>query len=127
MLFRSQKYPQLKNVIDIFSIADIFVFPSYYREGVPRVLLEAMALKKPIVTTDSVGCREAVDDGINGFLVPVRDGNAVAEKIELLIQSPDLRCKMGNAGFEKARQEFEEKLIVEALLKDLYQFNDKIK
>jgi N,N'-diacetylbacillosaminyl-diphospho-undecaprenol alpha-1,3-N-acetylgalactosaminyltransferase len=116
-----------KNVIDIFSIADIFVFPSYYREGVPRVLLEAMALKKPIVTTDSVGCREAVDDGINGFLVPVRDGNAVAEKIELLIQSPDLRCKMGNAGFEKARQEFEEKLIVEALLKDLYQFNDKIK
>ncbi|MFT4579277.1 MAG: N,N'-diacetylbacillosaminyl-diphospho-undecaprenol alpha-1,3-N-acetylgalactosaminyltransferase [Nitrospinales bacterium] len=116
-----------KNIIDVFSIADVIVFPSYYREGVPRCLLEAMALKKPIVTTDHCGCREAVKDGINGFLVPVRDGKAVAEKTELLIQNPELRYKMGNAGLEKARQEFEEKLIVESLLNDLYQFNDKIK
>lgn len=115
-----------ENVIDIFAIADIIVFPSYYREGVPRCLLEAMALKKPIVTTDHGGCREAVENGINGFLVPVRDGNAVAEKVELLILSPELRDKMGNAGFEKAKLEFDEKLIVDALLKNLYQLSDEI-
>jgi N,N'-diacetylbacillosaminyl-diphospho-undecaprenol alpha-1,3-N-acetylgalactosaminyltransferase len=113
------------NIIDTFVIADIVVLPSYYREGVPRNLLEAMALKKPIVTTDNVGCRETVDDKVNGFLVPVKDGNAVSEKIEILIQDPELRIKMGNAGFEKVKLEFEESLIVDALLKDLYQFNDE--
>jgi N,N'-diacetylbacillosaminyl-diphospho-undecaprenol alpha-1,3-N-acetylgalactosaminyltransferase len=112
-----------KNVIDTFLISDIIVFPSYYREGVPRCLLEAMALKKPIVTTDHVGCREAVEDGINGFLVPVRDGNAVAEKIEILIKDPGLRKKMGHAGFEKAILEFDESIIVDQLLKKLYHFN----
>jgi N,N'-diacetylbacillosaminyl-diphospho-undecaprenol alpha-1,3-N-acetylgalactosaminyltransferase len=113
------------NIIDTFAIADIVVLPSYYREGVPRCLLEAMALKKPIVTTDNVGCRETVDDEVNGFLVPVRDGGAVSEKIELLIQNPELRNKMGNAGFEKVKLEFQEGFIVDALLKDLYQFSDK--
>lgn len=114
----------LKNVIDIFSISDIIVFPSYYREGIPRCLLEAMALKKPIVTTDHGGCREAVDDGVNGFLVPVRDKEAVADKTELLIKNPELRNKMGNAGFEKVTQEFDENLIVKAVLKDLYQLEE---
>lgn len=114
---------QQKNVMETYAIADIFVLPSYYREGVPRVLLEAMALKKPIVTTDSVGCREPVEDGVNGFLVPVRDGQAVYEKLEILIKNSELRRKMGNAGFEKAKLEFAEHLIVDALLKNIYQFS----
>lgn len=113
-----------KNVLNVFAISDIVVHPSYYREGVPRCLLEAMALKKPIVTTDSVGCRETVDDGVNGFLVPIKDGEGVTEKIEFLIKDPNLRHTMGVAGYEKTKREFDEKLIVSALLKDLYQFND---
>jgi len=113
-----------KNVIDVFSISDIVVLPSYYREGVPRCLLEGMALKKPIVTTDSVGCRETVDNGITGFLAPIKDGKSLTEKIECLIKDPDLRHQMGKAGLEKVKREFDEKIIVEALLKDLYQFDD---
>ncbi len=111
-----------KDVIDLTGMADIIVLPSYYREGVPKNLLEAMALKKPIVTTDNVGCREAVKDGVNGYLVPIKDGKAVAEKLELLVQNPDLRSKMGNAGFKKVKQEFEESLVINALLENLYQF-----
>jgi N,N'-diacetylbacillosaminyl-diphospho-undecaprenol alpha-1,3-N-acetylgalactosaminyltransferase len=127
---KSSQYPffwlgHQNNVLKLFAISDIVVHPSYYREGVPRCLLEAMALKKPIVTTDSVGCRETVDDGVNGFLVPIKDGQKVTEKIDYLIQNPELRNKMGNAGFEKVKLEFEESLIVGALLKDLYQFNDE--
>jgi N,N'-diacetylbacillosaminyl-diphospho-undecaprenol alpha-1,3-N-acetylgalactosaminyltransferase len=114
------------NVINIYAISDIVVLPSYYREGVPRCLLEAMALKKPIVTTDSVGCRETVDDGVNGFLVPIKDGNSVTEKVERLIMDPELRFKMGNAGYDKAKQEFEESIVVKALFKDLYGFKDNI-
>ncbi len=123
---QTKKYPFIwlghqENIINTFAITDIVAFPSYYREGVPRCLLEAMALKIPIVTTDSVGCREAVDDGVNGFLVPIKNGAAVSEKIEVLIQNPELRLKMGIAGFDKAKLEFNENLVVNGLLKELYQ------
>lgn len=114
----------LKKVIDIFAISDIIVLPSYYGEGVPRCLLEAMALKKPVITTDHRGCREAVDDGVNGFLVPVRDKEAVADRTEILVKNSELRNKMGNAGFEKAAREFDEALIVKSLLKNLYQLKE---
>jgi len=126
---KANKYPffwlgHQNNIIDTFAISDIVVLPSYYREGVPRCLLEGMALKKPIVTTDNVGCRETVDDDVNGFLVPIKDGKSVADKIECLIKDPELRTKMGNAGFEKVKLEFDERLIVDALLNDLYKFNE---
>jgi len=127
---KANKYPfywlgHQNNIIDTFAISDIVVLPSYYREGVPRCLMEGMALKKPLVTTDNVGCRETVDEGVNGFLVPIKDGKSLTEKIERLIQDPDLRYKMGLAGYEKAKREFDEKIIVASLLQNLYQFNDK--
>jgi len=115
-----------ENVINIFAISDIVVHPSYYREGVPRCLLEAMALKKPIVTTDSPGGRETVIDGVTGFLVPIKDGKSVTEKIERLIMDPKLRDQMGNAGYNKAKKEFEETIVINALLKNLYGFKESI-
>jgi glycosyltransferase involved in cell wall biosynthesis len=77
--------------------ADIFVLPSY-REGLPRVLLEASACGLPVITTDTPGCRDAVLDGVTGILIPSRDHRALAEAIRKLIESPNLRKQMGQQG-----------------------------
>lgn len=90
---------------------DIFVLPSY-REGLPRTSMEAMSMGLPIVTTDVVGCRETVVNGINGFIVPPKNGNALAEAIETLILNPFVRKRMGEAGREKAVDEFDMDIIV---------------
>jgi glycosyltransferase involved in cell wall biosynthesis len=76
---------------------DIFCLPSY-REGVPNALLEATACGLPIVTTDTPGCRDVVTHGVNGLLVPVKNAEAIADALELLIQDPNLRRRMGDEG-----------------------------
>ena len=84
------------------------VLPSY-REGIPVSLLEAAAMEKPIITTNAVGCREVVEDGINGFSVPVKDVQALANSFCKMIElKPEERLKMGKAGREKVKREFEE-------------------
>jgi N,N'-diacetylbacillosaminyl-diphospho-undecaprenol alpha-1,3-N-acetylgalactosaminyltransferase len=90
---------------------NIFVLPSY-REGVPRTLLEAASMSKPIVTTNTVGCKEVVDDNINGFLVPVKDSVQLAEKIELLANDYGLRETFGKASRKKAIEEFDVQIVV---------------
>lgn len=94
------------DVKQILMDSHIMAFPSYYREGVPRSLIEATAIGRPIVTTLSYGCKDTVDDGINGFLVPVKDSKALAEKLRILITDKALRERMGKAGREKAKREF---------------------
>lgn len=84
----------------------IMAFPSYYREGLPKSLIEACAIGRPIVTCDSTGCRDTVDDGVNGFLVPPRSPEALASRLELLINDPELRKRMGRASREKAERCF---------------------
>ena len=91
------------DVASLLGTANIFCLPSY-REGMPRSLIEASAAGLPIVTTNVPGCREGVEDGINGFLVPPRDVSALAEKLGRLIQSSELRERMGRA----SRTRFEE-------------------
>ncbi len=109
-----------RDVKEILALADIVVLPSYYREGVPRVLLEAMALGKPIVTTDNVGCREVVESGKNGFIVPPKDPEALASAIDLLLDSSALRASFGGYGRAKAKQEFDESLVIRRVLTELY-------
>jgi glycosyltransferase involved in cell wall biosynthesis len=89
----------------------IVVLPSY-REGLPKVLLEAMATGRPIVATDVPGCREAVADGDNGLLVPPRDAQALAGAIGRLMADPDLRIRMGRSGRQRAETEFATGIIV---------------
>jgi glycosyltransferase involved in cell wall biosynthesis len=84
---------------------DIFCLPSY-REGVPNALIEACACGLPIVTTDVPGCRDVVTNGVNGLLVPVRNAFALANALETLLTSPDLRQAMGTAGRETAINKF---------------------
>jgi glycosyltransferase involved in cell wall biosynthesis len=93
--------------------ADCIVLPSYYREGIPRTLMEAASMGKPLITTDNVGCREVVDDEINGFLCEVKNPQDLAQKCEMMIGlSPGKRKKMGNSGRRKMIAEFDEQIII---------------
>jgi len=106
-----------KDIKELISISDIFVLPSYYGEGVPRTLLEAGALQKAIVTTFNRGCKDVVNDNINGFLVPIKDYKALAERIEILIENKDLREEFGKKIREKIIKEFSVKKVVNEYLK----------
>ena len=92
--------------------ADCVVLPSY-REGTPRTLLEAAAMARPIITTNAVGCREVVDDGVNGYLCKVRDAEDLAAKMEqMMLQSPEQRAEMGQRGRAKMEAEFDEQIVI---------------
>ena len=96
--------------------ADCIVLPSY-REGTPRTLLEAAAMGRPIITTDAVGCREVVDDGLNGFLCRVRDAGDLAEKMErMLLLTQEQRAEMGLRGRAKMEAEFDEQIVIQKYL-----------
>lgn len=100
------------DIVDITAISDIYVLPSY-REGLPATLMEACSMSKPIVTTDTFGCRDVVDDGENGFLVPVRNSVKLAEKIQILINDENMRKTMGKKALKKAQNEFDVRKVVE--------------
>jgi glycosyltransferase involved in cell wall biosynthesis len=101
-----------------FAQSSVFVLPSY-REGMPRCSQEAMAMGRPVITTDSIGCRETVEDGINGFIVPVRDPASLARAMIRFIESPDLIEIMGREGRRIAEERFDvhviNRQIIEAL------------
>ena len=101
---------------EILALSDVVVLLSYYGEGVPRILLEGMAMGKPIVTTDSVGCREVVDEGQNGYLVPVRDAHALAEAIGDLFCDEGKRQRFGRQSRMKVETEFDEQSVVDKAL-----------
>lgn len=86
---------------------DVFVLPSYYREGVPRSIQEAMALGRAIITTDHVGCRDTVDHGVNGFLVPPRDVEGLAQAMLMFLQHPGLASRMGVESRRLAEERFD--------------------
>jgi glycosyltransferase involved in cell wall biosynthesis len=88
---------QVEDVRDVWRHADIFVLPARSREGMPRALLEAAASARPLVVTDVPGCRHFVRDGVEGFVVPPEDADALADALERLARDPDLRRRMGEA------------------------------
>lgn len=86
--------------------ASVYVLPSY-REGVPRSTQEALAMARPVITTDVPGCRETVIDGENGFLVPVRDAKSLARKMVTFVENPNLIASMGKRSRELAEKRFD--------------------
>ena len=96
----------------------VFVLPSY-REGTPKSVLEAMASGRAVITTDAPGCRETVVEGKNGFLVPVQDDKAIAEKMLFLYRNPDICAQMGNASREIAEQKFDVRLVNQIILRTM--------
>jgi glycosyltransferase involved in cell wall biosynthesis len=99
--------------------ADVFVLPSYYREGIPRVVLEAMACGRAIITTDMPGCRETVSQGTNGFLVPPRDSVALANAMMEFTQKPALCREMGKQSRVIAEQRFDVHQVTQQILDGL--------
>jgi len=95
--------------------AHVFVLPSYYREGVPRSTQEAMAMGRPIITTDAPGCRETVVEGVNGYCIPPRDASSLAAAMTRFIAEPSLLSRMG----------FESRRIAEERF-DVHRINDKL-
>lgn len=92
---------------------DVVVLPSY-REGLPRVMLEALSMAKPVITTDAPGCRETVVNGENGYMIPIRDAEALMLAMEKMLQhSPEELVDMGKMGRDKALEEFDEQAIIQ--------------
>jgi len=92
---------------DLMKCADLFTLPSYYMEGLPVSILEAMACGKPVVSTHHKGCEDAVVDGSTGFLVPSQQAAPLAEKIAVLLDDEPLRAAMGRAGRQRVEREFQ--------------------
>ena len=95
-----------KNMVEVYQNSHIVVLPSY-REGMPKSLIEACAIGRAIVTTNAIGCRECVDEGINGLKVPVKDAQSLANAIETLVNNPNRIVEMGKASRLKAKKEFD--------------------
>lgn len=93
----------------------VFVLPSYYREGVPRSTQEAMAMGRPVITTKLPGCRETIQDGVNGFVVPPRDPASLATAMQRFMDNPDLMAPMGRESRRMAEERF-----------DVHQLNRKL-
>jgi glycosyltransferase involved in cell wall biosynthesis len=100
-----------KNMVEVYNDSHIVVLPSY-REGMPKTLIEACAVGRPIVTTDAIGCRECVDEGVNGFKVPVKSSVELAAALKKLIVNVELRTNMGKASRLKAENEFDQRDVV---------------
>jgi glycosyltransferase involved in cell wall biosynthesis len=104
----------------VLASAHIVVLPSYYGEGLPKVLIEAAACGRVVITTDHPGCRDAIQSGVTGILVPVRDAVALANALHELLSDPVRCATMGQAGRELAVSAFDEKQVVAAHLQ-IYQ------
>jgi len=124
---KEKEGPSLKCLIsfrddikELMALADIVTLPSYYKEGVPRVLLEALAMGKPVITTDSTGCREVVENEKNGYLIAPKNTAALAQAIEALLLSKPQRVQFGSYSRAKAEKEFDERLIIDRIIAELY-------
>ncbi len=112
------------DIASLLTKSTIVCYPSYYREGVPKTLLEASAAGRPIVTTDSVGCRDTVKEGINGYIVPTHCPEAIADALKRLFLDLDLVKKMGMASRKIAEKEYDVNKVAERHLEIYNNLND---
>lgn len=112
------------DVRDLLKQSHIVAFPSYYMEGLPKSLIEADAIGRPIITSNSVGCKETVVDGVNGFLIKPKDVDALTQKLDLLISNTELRQKMGRESRKYAEEYFDIEVVKE---RHLSIYNELIK
>ena len=109
-----------KDILTAYALADLSVLPSYYKEGgYPRALLEAMALGRPVIAADTDECRGPVDDGRNGFLIPVRDASALAQGIVRILDDGALYEKFGRCSRERIRTKFDDRVVARQVLEAL--------
>lgn len=101
------------DVRDLLRQCHIVAFPSYYMEGLPKSLIEATAVGRPIITCNSVGCKETVVDGVNGYLIPTKNVDALVEKLDILLADKELRVLMGKAGRAYAEEWFDIETVID--------------
>lgn len=101
------------DVRELLKQCHIMAFPSYYMEGLPKSLIEADAIGRPIITSNSVGCKETLVDGYNGFLIQPKDVDALTEKLDLLLSNKELRVKMGKNSRQYAEDYFSIEVVKE--------------
>lgn len=101
------------NVKELLQSCHVVAFPSYYMEGLPKSLIEANAIGRPIITCNSVGCKETVIDGHNGFLIPTKDTNALVEKLDILLGDTTLRQIMGLNARKYAEENFSIEMVID--------------
>lgn len=110
----------VKDMTTILPKMNCTVHPTYYPEGLSNVLLESLATARPIITTDRAGCREVVDDGVNGFVVNQQDSADLISKIEKFLSlSYEEQKQMGLAGREKVEREFDRQIVVDKYIKEI--------
>jgi glycosyltransferase involved in cell wall biosynthesis len=102
----------VEDMASLLRTVDAVVFPSY-REGLPKGLAEGAAAGLPLIATNVPGCRDVVTDGVEGLLVPPRDGPALAAAIRRLQDDPELRARMGAAASAKALAEYDERIVIQ--------------
>lgn len=107
---------RLDDVRPALARASVYVLPSY-REGTPRSVLEAMAMGRPIITTDAPGCRQTIEDGVSGYLVPPRDTGALAAAMTRFVEHPERRTAMGMAALARVRDRFDAVRVTDATLR----------
>ena len=109
-----------KKVTPFLEMASCLIHPSYYPEGISNVLLEAAASGRPVITTERSGCRETLDDGVTGYVVPIKDNEATLSAVrKILGLSRDERMKMGLAGRKKMEAQFDRNIVIEKYDKEL--------
>lgn len=111
---------EVRDVREILKDVHCTIHPSFYPEGLSNVLLESCACARPIITTDRSGCREVVDDGVNGYVVKQRDSEDLIQKIEKFLSlTHEQKMRMGLAGRAKVEKEFDRKIVVDAYMKEM--------
>lgn len=109
-------FPETDNVSQYYAMSSVFVLPTAYREGTPRVILEALASARAIITTFTPGCKETVVDGVNGFFVPIHNPEVLAEKMIYFIEHPNDVARMGAASLELCKKKYEINIINKRML-----------
>ena len=110
----------VSDMTEIYKMLSCTVLPTYYPEGISNVLLESAASGRPIITTNRPGCREVIDDGINGYVIKEKNSKDLIEKIEKFLQlSIDERRKMGIAGRRKVEKEFNRQIVIDKYMNEL--------
>jgi len=111
------------NIPELLSASDVFVLPSY-REGLPRSIIEAMAMGKPVIATDIRGCREEVFEGINGYLCKAKSASSLASAFEKMLENDDVRLELGRNSRDLFLKEFDEKKVLERQMNVFNRFRE---
>lgn len=113
------------DMVEIYKSIDCTVHPTYYPEGMSNVLLESLACGRPIITTDRPGCKEIVDDGVNGYIVKQNDLNDLIEKVEkFIVLGREEKVTLGKNGRQKVEKEFNRNIVIDKYLEEIKKVNE---